>query len=98
LSDAWSRKFPDPIAAFASGWMRVRARARQRGVELPLVISDHADWDSLCATIRATGCERMLATHGEAEALVHWARGEGIAAEPLQLSGYGEALLPEEEA
>jgi putative mRNA 3-end processing factor len=98
LSDAWSRKFPDPIAAFASGWMRVRARARQRGVELPLVISDHADWDSLCATIRATGCERMLATHGEAEALVHWARGEGIEAEPLQLSGYGEALVPEEEA
>ena len=33
----------------ASGWMRVRARARQKGVELPLIISDHADWPALCA-------------------------------------------------
>src|SRR3954470_16036872 len=37
-SDIWTRRFPDPVTAFASGWMRVRARARQRGVELPLVI------------------------------------------------------------
>ena len=47
LQDRWTRRFPDPVAAFASGWMRVRARARQRGVELPLVISDHCDWDGL---------------------------------------------------
>jgi putative mRNA 3-end processing factor len=90
LQDAWSRKFPDPIAAFASGWMRVRARARQRGIELPLVISDHADWTGLTGTIKDTGCERLLVTHGEAEALVHWARGAGIAAEPLHLLGYGD--------
>ncbi|MGO9675004.1 MAG: ligase-associated DNA damage response exonuclease [Methylocella sp.] len=90
LPDAWSRKFPDPIAAFASGWMRVRARARQRGVELPLVISDHADWDGLTQTIKDAGCEKVLVTHGEAEALVHWARGAGIAAEPLHLLGYGD--------
>ena len=38
----WVRRFADPLVAFASGWMQVRARARQRGVELPLVISDHA--------------------------------------------------------
>jgi putative mRNA 3-end processing factor len=47
LQDVWTRRFPDPVPCFASGWMRVRARARQRGVELPLVISDHADWDGL---------------------------------------------------
>ena len=47
LQELWSRRFPDPVSSFASGWMRVRARARQRGVELPLVISDHADWDGL---------------------------------------------------
>ncbi|HYD45989.1 MAG TPA: ligase-associated DNA damage response exonuclease, partial [Phenylobacterium sp.] len=46
LQDRWSRRFADPVGAFASGWMRVRARARQRGVELPLIISD-ADWDEL---------------------------------------------------
>ncbi|ACK49239.1 putative mRNA 3-end processing factor [Methylocella silvestris BL2] len=90
LQDLWSRKFPDPVAAFASGWMRVRARARQRGVELPLVISDHADWDGLTQTIVETGCEKVLVTHGEADALVHWARGQGIEAEPLHLLGYGD--------
>jgi putative mRNA 3-end processing factor len=98
LQDLWSRKFPDPVAAFASGWMRVRARARQRGIELPLVISDHADWDGLCTTIRETGCGQVLVTHGEADALVHWARSEGIAAEPLHLIGYGdEEAEPKEE-
>ena len=30
LNDLWTRRFPDPLAAFASGWMRVRARARTR--------------------------------------------------------------------
>ena len=47
LSDLWTRRFPDPLTAFASGWMHIRARARQYGVALPLVISDHADWDGL---------------------------------------------------
>ncbi|WP_395696744.1 ligase-associated DNA damage response exonuclease [Methylocella sp.] len=100
LQDLWSRKFPDPVAVFASGWMRVRARARQRGVELPLVVSDHADWSDLTRTILETGCDKTLVTHGEAEALVHWARGAGLEAEPLHLLGYGdeEAETAEAEA
>ena len=36
LNDRWSRRMADPVTCFASGWMRVRGRARQRGVELPL--------------------------------------------------------------
>ena len=72
LQDVWTRRFPDPVPAFASGWMRVRARARQRGVELPLVISDHADWDGLTATIAATGAGEIWVTHGQEDALVHW--------------------------
>ncbi|MGI8525368.1 MAG: ligase-associated DNA damage response exonuclease, partial [Pseudolabrys sp.] len=52
--DIWTRRFPEPLAAFASGWMRVRARARQSGVALPLVISSHADWDGPTKTIHAT--------------------------------------------
>jgi len=90
LGDPWARKFDDPVLSFASGWMRIRAFARQRGVELPLVISDHADWEGLLTTISETGCEQVLVTHGEAEALVHWARGRGLAAEPLHLLGYGD--------
>ena len=90
MSDLWSRRFPDPVLAFASGWMRVRARARQRGVTLPLVISDHADWDGLVKTIAATGCSEVWVTHGEEEALVHWAHMQGIKAKPLAIVGYGD--------
>lgn len=90
LTDVWSRRFPDPVAAFASGWMRVRARARQRGIELPLVVSDHADWDGLLASITATGCSELWVTHGAEEALVHWAGTIGLRARPLHMVGYGE--------
>ncbi|WP_297296281.1 ligase-associated DNA damage response exonuclease [uncultured Methylovirgula sp.] len=90
LNDLWSRKFAEPLTAFASGWMRVRAHARQRGIELPLVISDHADWDGLCATIQETNCETLLVTHGEPDALVHCFRQRGLNAEPLHILGYGD--------
>lgn len=89
-SDLWTRRFPDPVTAFASGWMRVRARARQRGIELPLVISDHADWDGLTATITATGASEIWVTHGQEDALVHWCKSRGLRAQPLDLVGYGE--------
>src|SRR3954462_9748755 len=90
LQDRWTRRFPDPLSAFASGWMRVRARARQRGVELPLVISDHADWDGVCATIAATGASQIWVTHGAEEALVHWCTMRGLEARPLGMVGYGD--------
>jgi putative mRNA 3-end processing factor len=90
MTDLWSRRFPDPVAAFASGWMRVRARARQRGIALPLVISDHADWDGLTKTITATGCSEVWVTHGQEDALVHWAHLQGLKARPLDIVGYGD--------
>jgi len=90
LNDLWTRRFPDPLNAFASGWMRVRARARQQGVALPLVISDHADWDGLIATIAATGAGEIWVTHGQEDALVHWCATHGLAARPLDIVGYGE--------
>jgi len=90
LKDLWARRFPEPVTAFASGWMRVRARARQGGIELPLVISDHADWDGLCATIAATGAGEIWVTHGAEDALVHWCTTRGLAARPLRIVGYGD--------
>jgi putative mRNA 3-end processing factor len=70
--------------------MRVRARARQHQVELPLVISDHADWDGLTATIAAIGASDIWVTHGQEEALVHWSVTRGLQARPLDILGYGE--------
>ena len=71
IADRWSRRLPDPLTAFASGWMRVRARARQQGVELPLVISDHADWRELTADHRR---DRRRGGVGHP-----WARGRAAA-------------------
>ncbi len=96
LNDLWTRRFPDPVAAFASGWMRVRARARQQGVALPLVISDHADWDGLTSTVAATGASEIWVTHGQEDALVYWCGTRGLKARPLDIVGYGEEEEPGE--
>ncbi|HEX4571517.1 MAG TPA: ligase-associated DNA damage response exonuclease [Dongiaceae bacterium] len=88
LREPWSRRMAEPVRAVASGWMGVRARARQAGAELPLVISDHADWDELTATIREVGAGEVWVTHGREEALVHYAQGIGIEASALSLVGY----------
>ena len=90
LREIWSRRFPDPVRAFASGWMRVRARARQGGTELPLIISDHADWDGLTSTIASTGATHIWVTHGQEDALVHWSTQRGLNALALRIEGYGE--------
>ena len=90
LADRWSRRFADPVAAVCSGWMGVRARARQRGAELPLVISDHADWAELAQTLKDVGAPKVWVTHGREEALVHYARSIGIEAEALHLAGREE--------
>ena len=49
--------------------MRVRARARQRGVELPLILSDHADWDELTMTASELSPDELWITHGEEDAV-----------------------------
>lgn len=90
IADRWSRRFFDPIPAMASGWMGVRARARQRGAELPLIISDHADWSELTQTLKDVGAPKVWVTHGREEALVHYARSIGIEAEALHLAGREE--------
>ena len=90
LTSLWVRRFGETVTAMASGWMRVRARARQRGAELPLIVSDHADWNDLCRTIEETQASQIWVTHGAEEALVHWCRANGRAARPLNMIGYEE--------
>lgn len=88
IADRWSRRLPDPITAMASGWMRVRQRARQRQVELPIILSDHADWDELTATIRELAPREVWVTHGREDALVHWCALHQIKARALDLVGF----------
>jgi len=88
LNDRWSRRLPEPITAMASGWMRVRQRARQRMVEIPLIVSDHADWDELTETIDELAPREVWITHGREEALKHWCMTRQIKARELNLVGY----------
>ncbi len=90
IKDRWSRRLPDPVLAVASGWMSVKQRARQSGVELPLVISDHCDWNELNQTIAETGASKVWVTHGREDALVYQCRKQGLEAEPLNIQAYDE--------
>lgn len=90
VADRWSRRLPDPVVVAASGWMRVRQRARQRGVELPLIISDHADWDELTATMEEVDAPEVWVTHGREEALVHQAGLQGRRGRALAMVGFEE--------
>ncbi|MEO0622441.1 MAG: ligase-associated DNA damage response exonuclease [Pseudomonadota bacterium] len=84
----WAQRFPEPLIGFASGWMQIRARAKQRGTELPMVISDHCDWGELTSTVEELAPSEVWVTHGREEALVRWCTLAGVKARPLNLVGY----------
>lgn len=88
FASPWVQRFRDPVLSYASGWMTVRAHARQRGVELPLVISDHVDWPQLTTTIHELAPQEVWITHGAEDGLTRWCEIEGIPSRPLRLIGY----------
>ena len=88
FASAWVQRFRDPVIGFASGWMQVRARARQRGVELPLIISDHVDWPQVTATIQELAPSEVWITHGAEDGLMRWCELQDIPSRPLRLVGY----------
>ncbi|WP_134679449.1 ligase-associated DNA damage response exonuclease [Paracoccus ravus] len=88
FASLWVQRFRDPVIGFASGWMAVRARARQRGVELPLIISDHVDWPSLTATLSELAPAEVWVTHGAEDGVMRWCEMAQIPARPLRLVGY----------
>ena len=90
LNDRWARRLPDVLPVAASGWMRVRQRAKQRGAELALVISDHCDWPELCRTIREVEAGEIWVTHGSEDALIHWCQTQDLRARALRLVGRSE--------
>jgi putative mRNA 3-end processing factor len=90
LADRWARSLPDVLPCNASGWMQIRGRAKQKLIELPLVISDHADWDELLQTVDDVKPEEVWITHGREDALTHALEQKGIKARALRMVGYEE--------
>ena len=88
LHDKWSRKFKNPIKGIVSGWMNIRQRIKQKNIQLPLIISDHADWNDILLTTEENNPEKVLVTHGREEALVFQLNKLGYDAKALNLLGY----------
>lgn len=59
------RKIPNRATAFCSGWMQVRGSRRWKSADAGFAISDHADWQGLITTIKATSAEKVHVTHGQ---------------------------------
>jgi putative mRNA 3-end processing factor len=90
LADRWSRSLPNVRTVMTSGWMQIRARAKQRSAELPLIISDHCDWPELLQTINEVNPKEVWVTHGREDALMYQAEKMGYQARALSLVGYDE--------
>lgn len=86
----WLRRFGEASTAFASGWMSIRGMRRRRTVDRGFALSDHVDWPSLLETIRGTGAERVLVTHGYRESLVRWLTERGFDARMVASAWKGE--------
>lgn len=61
---SWIRKMTPFVTGTASGWMAFRGARRRRAVDKGFVLSDHCDWYALLDSIKATGSEKIICTHG----------------------------------
>ena len=88
----WLRRLGDCSIAVASGWMQIRGNRRRSGLDRGFVLSDHADWAGLVATVRESECSRVLATHGSTESFVRWLRENGWEAAALETPYSSESV------
>jgi putative mRNA 3-end processing factor len=87
----WMKRLPNASVAFASGLMRVRGVRRQRAFDRGFVLSDHADWPALLATVAETGATRVLVTHGWSDALARFlAEERGLETGTIRTAFEGE--------
>jgi putative mRNA 3-end processing factor len=77
-------------SARCSGWMHVRGNRRREGGDKGFVLSDHADWEGLCAAVKATKAQRVFVTHGFQSIFSRYLNETGIEAHEVQTSFGGE--------
>ncbi len=81
----WMKRFGKASTGFASGWMQIRGNRHRRGYDRGFVVSDHADWPGLLASVAQSGARQVRVTHGDSDALVRYLREQGVDAAPLHL-------------
>ncbi len=80
----WMKKFYPYSVGVCSGWMQVRGNARRRNVDAGFALSDHADWNGLLSAVKATGAEKVYATHGFQAAISRYLNEQGIEAAEIK--------------
>ncbi|WP_158975361.1 ligase-associated DNA damage response exonuclease [Cellulophaga sp. L1A9] len=73
----WIKKMVPYVTASASGWMTFRGARRRRAIDKGFVLSDHCDWTGLLESIKATGAEKVICTHGYADIFSRYLREQG---------------------
>lgn len=96
---SWIRKMVPFVTASASGWMTFRGARRRRAIDKGFVLSDHCDWQGLLKSIKATGAEKVICTHGYTEIFSRYLREQGYDArtEETQYEGELGELNPSKE-
>lgn len=79
----WVKNLLQPAVGVCSGWMAVRAGRRWRSADAGFALSDHADWPGLLSAIKATGAEKVYATHGSTAVFAKYLNEIGIDAEEV---------------
>lgn len=86
----WMKKFYPYSVGVCSGWMQVRGNARRRNTDAGFALSDHADWDGLLQAVKATGAQKVFATHGFQAAFSRYLNEQGIEAGEVKTEYGGE--------
>lgn len=85
----WIRKMVPYVTASASGWMTFRGARRRRAIDKGFVLSDHCDWNGLLESIKGTGAEKVICTHGYSDIFSRYLREQGYDARTEETQ-YGE--------
>tara|TARA_B100000929_G_C15481583_1_gene411397 strand:- start:126 stop:1148 length:1023 start_codon:yes stop_codon:yes gene_type:complete len=93
----WIKKMVPYVTASASGWMTFRGARRRRAIDKGFVLSDHCDWQGLLKSIKETGCEKVICTHGYTDIFSRFLREQGYDARTEETQYEGEAGQMESE-
>lgn len=85
----WIKKMVPYVTGSASGWMTFRGARRRRAIDKGFVLSDHCDWAGLLESIKATGAEKVICTHGYSDIFSRYLREQGYDARTEETQ-YGE--------
>lgn len=80
----WMKRFSPYALGICSGWMQVRGNSRRQNADAGFAISDHVDWAGLLESVKATGAEKVFATHGFTSVLARYLQENGLEAEEVK--------------